>query len=404
MARGPGRHRVPGLSPTSDVNPDCATRRAATASRSTDYFLDVLPRHRRRRPADRPGADPVPAAAGGRAAAVRRRCSGSTRTPRRIAAVLGGVDVWLAWWLLGLLRSPAVAPGGSDGVFRPRDGVLVHVDARHDVVLRPRRGGRADPARGRRSRCGPTGRRSTEALVAVDADASDGRRRDGRGPRAGGCGSCGRRGLSSAIGLRHRPLTLIDRGSSWPASCWALPASARLTVVFGLPFLAFVGAGGLGPTTGALAASRYGTAGSARPVGRARLRDPAARARRLQRPDDGPHLPSGLRVPLPAGGLRLSRARLQPLLVDRGPRATSPRTSSSCSAGSRRHAGLPGRAPRGRCSATPARSSFPQSIGMSLLLTSPAYLLAIPAAAADPALAADRRGRDRGRGDRRSST
>ncbi len=106
----------------------------------------------------------------------------------------------------------------------------------------------------------------------------------------------------------------------------------------------------------------------------------------------------GLRLPVPAGGQRLPDARLQPRLVRRGPRATSPRTSGSCSAPCR--SWRPTSSPTRWASATRSsavhrpgrqRSLFdpdcplvmPIDIGTSILLSAPgpaARAVRVPAA------------------------
>ena len=121
---------------------------------------------------------------------------------------------------------------------------------------------------------------------------------------------------------------------------------------------------------------------------------PVVGAAGVQRRHDRARLPPGVRPPLPARGARLHRARLPPRLGGRGPAlpAAEPRRSCCFAApgdpagAATRHARDDGpaavhltRRDARACSTPRARSPCPRDIGMSILLTSPALLLGIPA-------------------------
>ena len=89
---------------------------ARTAERSRQRVLPGRPADRtdgRRRA--RP--DPVPAAAGARARAVRRRSGASTTDDQAIFTILAAVDVAICWWMLGRLRSAPVVRAATTVFF-----------------------------------------------------------------------------------------------------------------------------------------------------------------------------------------------------------------------------------------------------------------------------------------------
>ena len=62
---------------------------------------------------------------------------------------LAAVDVAICWWMIGRLRVSGAVRVVDDGVLRIRDRLLVHRPERDDLVPGPHRRGRADDARGR---------------------------------------------------------------------------------------------------------------------------------------------------------------------------------------------------------------------------------------------------------------
>ena len=151
-----------------------------------------------------------------------------------IFAVLGALDVGLAWWALGYLPVRTVGPRGRERVLRLRDGLLVRRPARDDVVPGPCPGGRPGlPGDRRRPARGPRG-----GVPRRRAGAGRGRRRTReRRPRVG-------HGLERARGHAASPGSFRTAARSSPAFLFGLACTSRLTVVFAAPFFLFVGGGG----------------------------------------------------------------------------------------------------------------------------------------------------------------
>ena len=252
---------------------------------------------------------------------------------------------------------------GDDGLLRLRDGLLVHRPARDDLVPGPHRGRRPGAAGGRpgaRRGSGGPGRRAGA------------QRRPGRAHR--------RRLPSRALAILAVTRLGVDRRQFVVGLLFGLAATARLTVIFAAPFFVFVGAGG-----------GWWRRGWSAGLGAA---IPVAAAAGLQRRHDRPPRPPGLRLPVPA-----SRRSAYPGLgydpdwavedsalpaAERGdhvPRApdifpaTLPDTLG-VNATARVHRP---RTPRAGCSTSRCPLAVPRDIGMSVLLTSPAFLLLIPA-------------------------
>ncbi len=157
-----------------------------------------------------------------------------------LAALIGGLDVWLAWWLLGALR-PGIRIRAAATLFFGLGTVFwytsmlgttwyfAHVVAVGLLLVALGVALRADRAA------------VNEALVAVEAEAP--------AAAVGGERVGPRLSVSSVVaelrtGLRRRPWTLIDGRQFLAGFLLGLACAARLTIVFGLPFLAFVGSGG----------------------------------------------------------------------------------------------------------------------------------------------------------------
>ena len=299
------------------------------------FFQDVLPVASS--DGVRAGPDPVPAAAGARAAAVRRglgphdRRPDDLHDPRRDRRGHLLVDARPA-------ADPARRPPADGHLLRLRDGLLVRRPARHHLVPGAHR-------RGRPGACSRSGSRSGRIRRAQDDEPFVDE--DGRPARAGAS--------------RHawRARLAIDRRQFAVGLLFGLACTARLTVLFAAPFFLLVGAGGSWWRRGWSAGL-----GAAIPVGG---------SARLQHRDHGQRLPSGLRPPLPARGAGLHEPRLQPRLVGRGSPLPRRRTWGSCSCPrptscptAPRHASArstsrcaPTRAPTGACSTRTARSPCP---------------------------------------------
>jgi len=232
----------------SEVNDSCASR-VPDGDPFNSYFLDVLP------VLDANGHTtgralipfpPLPAVVLLPFVAV----FGLSTNAQGIAAVLGGVDVWLAWWLLGLLglrlslRAAVTVFFGLGTVFFYASMLgttwfFAHVVAVGLTLLAVGVALRTDrPA-------------VAEALAAVEMAPIDGSE-----PWRGPLPQLRLRDLWGGFwfDLRHRWWTLIDSWQFLAGFLLGLACLARLTVVFGLPFLAFVGGG-------VVSASRSGAAG-----------------------------------------------------------------------------------------------------------------------------------------------
>ena len=290
-----------------------------------------------------------------------------------LAAVIGGLDVWLAWWLLGALRlrvrlrATVTLFFGLGTVFWYTSMLgttwyFAHVVAVALTILAVGVALRADrPA-------------VAEARIAVEATdgIAEGNRSDGTdATEAATVGAPARSRLTLAsvveelrTGLRHRPSTLIDPRQFLAGLLLGLACTARLTIVFGMPFLAFVGSGGtplrralsagLGVAIPILALVAYNL------VTTGHLFHPAYDYLYQQEAYGYPEL--GYHPSWSIEDLRYVPQNLA-LMV-----AGAPEVMPACTAGD----------PRSLFSTT-CPIVVPKAIGMSLLLTSPAYLLMIPA-------------------------
>ena len=281
-----------------------------------------------------------------------------------LTALLGGLDVWIAWWLLGALR-PGLRIRAAGTLFFGLGTVfwytsmlgttwyVAHVVAVGLTLAAVGIALRADRAA------------VDEARVAVGADWP---------PRAGGAPGAGP-GLGSALrpaaiaselaaALRHGPWTLVDRRQFLAGFVLGLACTARLTVVFGLPFLAFVGSGGtplrravsagLGAALPILALVAYNV------ITTGHVFHPAYEYLYQQEAYGYPDL--GYNPAWSIEDIRYIPHNLALML------AGAPDVMPDCPPGD----------VRSLFSAT-CPIIVPRTVGMSVLLTSPAYLLAIPA-------------------------
>ena len=177
-------------------------------------------------------ADSVPAPAGGRAHAVRRGLWGLATDGQLLFAIIGAIDVGIAWWILGRLPIRTAGPGARHDLLRLRDGVLVCRPDRDDVVPGPRPGRRPGAAVDRRRpRRGP--RRGARRGRAADEP------RPGAPAPHGRLGGAARRDRGV---VRAGPR--IDRRQFLAGLLFGLACTSRLTVVFAAPFFLLVGSGG----------------------------------------------------------------------------------------------------------------------------------------------------------------
>ena len=217
------------------------------------------------------------------------------------------------------------------------------------------------------------------ALARATAERRRRRRADGRTPASRASVAPVPRTVRAASPAAASPSTAA---SSLAGLLFGLACTARLTVVFGAPFFVFVG--------------RRRLVAAARLVGRPRGGDPARRPSLVYNLVTTGHLfHPGLRLPVPARGRRLPAARTTTPTGRSRTSATCPRTSAILFLDA--PVLLPSVVPtpwasaRRVCTSPDAvRGLFdldcplvvPRDTGMSVLLTSPAYLLAIPALAA----------------------
>jgi hypothetical protein len=364
----------------SEVNPDCASR-VPDGEPFNSYFLDVLPVY------DANGVPtgralipfpPLPAVVLLPFVAV----FGLNTDAQTIAAVLGGIDVWLVWWLIGLLRvrmsvrAAVTVFFGLGTVFFYTSMLgttwfFAHVIAVGLTVLAVGVALRGDrPA-------------VAEALASVDVLPIDGSPR-WRGPLPQV--RLWELWVEFWGSLRHRALTLIDPWQFLAGFLLGLACLARLTILFGLPFLAFVGAGWF--RSDDEAAVTEGHAGSLR-AGTGRT------VRRVLSAGLGCAVPLLLLAAYNVGTTgHIFHPAYEYLYQQEAYGYPELGYNPSWSIEDPRYipqnaalmlAGLPSVMPP--CPAGDPRSLFsdtcpiivPNSIGMSLLLTSPAYLLAIPA-------------------------
>ncbi len=323
-----------------------------------DFFLDVLP-------VTAPDGSPT-----GRALIPFPPMPAVVLTPlvalfglntdaQTLAALLGGLDVWLAWWLLGALR-PGIRIRVAATLFFGLGTVFwytsmlgttwyfAHVIAVGLLILALGVALRADRLA------------VAEARVALDVDEPP------AGWRAGTGQGVSVASIVEAIrsGIRHRPWTLLDGRQFLAGLLLGLACTARLTIIFGWPFLAFVGGGGT-PVRRAVSAG----IGTAIPilglivynvVTTGHLFHPAYEYLYQQEAYGYPEL--GYNPAWSIEDLRYVPQNLMLML------AGAPDVLPACPPGD-------------------VRSLFsdscpiivPRTVGMSILLTSPAYLLAIPA-------------------------
>ena len=249
---------------------------------------------------------------------------------------------------------------GTHGLLRLRHGVLVHGPGHHDLVPGPHRG-RGSDAPGDRARPGARPDAPTDGRGIDDAPAA--------GPRR-----AARRRTPPDV----RDLLAVDGRQFVAGFLFGLACTARLTVVFGAPFLALVGSGGDWWR-------RSWSAGLGAAV-------PILALVALQRRHDGHvfHPAYDYLYPLEANGYPTLGYHPEWSVEDPAVHPPEPRHRPV------RPAGRPAdRAPeqhRLRAGARVPRAgrhaglfdlacplAVPRDIGMSVLLTSPAYLLAIPA-------------------------
>jgi hypothetical protein len=321
-----------------------------------DYFQDVLPLS---------GPDGHPT---GRAAIPFPPLPALLLTPfvaiwglntdaQTLAPIIGGIDVWLAWWLLGFLR-PRLALRAAATLFFGLGTVFwytsmlgttwyfAHVVAVGLTILALGIAVRSDPDAVDEARAA--------VLRAAGPDVVD------RARPAVPVGT------SAAVGrtLRRWPWALVDRRQFLAGFVLGLACTARLTVIYGLPFLAFVGGGGtparrvlsagLGAAVPVLALLAYNV------VTTGQLFHPAYEYLYQREATGYPDL--GYNPAWSIEDLRYIPKNLGLML------AGMPDVMPVC---------LPGD-PRSLFSAT-CPVIVPQPVGMSLLLTSPGWLLVIPA-------------------------
>ncbi len=153
-----------------------------------------------------------------------------------LAALIGGLDVWIAWWMLGALalslrmRAAVTLFFGLGTVFWYTSMLGTTWYFAHVVAV---------------------GLTTLALGIALRADSSAVAGAEGTPTAVGLAGASEetrttKAGLAVGIvrAMRHRPWTLIDPHQFLAGFILGLACTARLTVVFGLPFLAFVGGGG----------------------------------------------------------------------------------------------------------------------------------------------------------------
>ncbi len=355
---------------------------ATPDSPGNDYFLDVLPL------ADANGNltgralipfPPFPAVVLLPFVAIW----GLTTNAQLIASLIGGLDVWLAWWVLGALglthriRAAVTVFFGLGTVFwytamLGTTWYLAHVVAvgltlgAVGVALRADPGAVAGAVFGTVTRAGggPTGlavRSGWRDLTAGLQGLWPRRSLRGAAEQAGGPDPSLRDGPPP---LPSGPLGLLDGRQFLAGFLLGLAATARLTVVLGLPFLAFVGGGGtpirrtlsagLGAALPTLALVAYNIATTGHVFHPAY--DYLYHVEANGYPELGYHSDWSIEdIRYIPQNLMLMLAGPPDVLPPCDPGATRSLFSVDCTI------------------------VVPRAIGMSVLLTSPAYLLAIPA-------------------------
>ncbi|HEU0235607.1 MAG TPA: hypothetical protein VFR14_04090 [Candidatus Limnocylindrales bacterium] len=274
-----------------------------------------------------------------------------------IASVLGAIDVGLVWWLLGRLRvSESIRLAttiffGFGTVFWYTAQLGTTWWFAHVVALAPL---------------------LLAVGLAIDGDRDSARSEDDlRDPE--GTDAAGR----SIRALARRPWRLLDARQVVVGFLFGLAATARLTVLFGAPFFVLVGSGGSWPRRAVSAGL-----GAAIPVGAllvynyvstGHLFHPAYeflyRAEAFGYPTLGYHLDWAIEDPryIPQN-LAIMLFSLPVLFPDQVPSALGDYGALCVDPGAVR--GIFDEA---------CPIALPRDVGMSLLLTSPAYLLALPA-------------------------
>ena len=195
-----------------------------------DYLQDVYPLRGRRGRPRRPGAAPVPAAAGAGAAAVRRAVRPGHGPGGRVRSLLAALGVALAWWMLGALRLRSSVRAAGTIVFATgtvwwwaaavgSTWYLAHLVAVDLALVAVGIALRHDPAA------------VTESPREEDAPGGRAARR--------------RRAVAGSVLARIR-------GSAWPLDrsqvlagfLLGLAVTARLPLIFAAPFFVFTGGGG----------------------------------------------------------------------------------------------------------------------------------------------------------------
>ena len=259
LAGRPGRHRIPGLQLAQSTTIDCE-KRVADGEPYNDFFLDVLPvKDANGEPTGRAliPFPPLPAIVLLPFVALW----GLHTDAQLIAALIGGLDVWLAWWVLGRLRlrltirAATTVFFGLGTVFWYTSMLGTTWYQAHVVAV-----GLALIAIG--IALGADRRGVDEALAAVGAGI---RVQAGVGdspvapvggvvepPGESPAPAATPRTLVAGVradlaeGLHNGLWTLVDRRQFLAGLVLGLAATARLTVALGLPFLVFLG-GGRGP-------------------------------------------------------------------------------------------------------------------------------------------------------------
>ena len=273
-----------------------------------------------------------------------------------IASVLGAIDVGLVWWLLGRLRvSESIRLAttiffGFGTVFWYTAQLGTTWWFAHVVALAPL---------------------LVAVGLAIDGDRDSARSEDEL-PEPERPGTAAR-----SIGDLARPWHLLDARQFTVGLLFGLAATARLTVLFGAPFFILVGSGGSWPRRAVSAGL-----GAAIPVGAllvynlvstGHLFHPAYeflyRAEAFGYPSLGYHLDWAIEDPryIPQN-LAIMLFSLPVILPDQIPSALGDYGALCIDPGAVR--GIFDEA---------CPIALPRDVGMSLLLTSPAYLLAIPA-------------------------
>ena len=331
---------------------------APAACWATRLFQDVLPDRDDRRRGPRRSC---PSRRCRRSSSCRSSRCGASRpmtrrssrsSPRSTSRSAGGCSA--------ACRSASVVRLGDDGLLRLRDGLLVH-----RPVWR-RRGTRPTSSR--------SGWRSWPIGIAVGATRSPPRTRPTTATPSMTADAppedAGRRRARRRAALARRSAPVPGRPAVRPGLHRAPDGRVR------------------GPVLRARRPGRTGGGGAGRPGSVRRSRSLAAGA--LQRRDDRPRLPSRLRVPVPPRGDGYPSLGYHPEWAVEDPRylpqnlgivLLARRTSCpSVLPDSARHADRR-YAPTGAIAAcsTGCPLAVPRDTGMSVLLTSPAYLLAIPA-------------------------